>query len=137
MFGHSGRLLPHYLIPTSEIGNHRSTLYKHIAVTHAYIIFFTDVVDFLKDFSSELTNTFSEVTLENVFSTHNLEFEYMNNQYDMMMRDACLLCQHSKSNICKQLLFNKTATPPKTPKTPQCTTTTTLDHTLVQKIRIC
>ena len=52
----------------------------------------TDVETFLTELSSELTTTFSEATLENVFSTHNLEFEDMKNQYQRMMRDACLLC---------------------------------------------
>ena len=61
----------------------------------------TDVETFLTELSSELTTTFSEATLENVFSTHNWEFEDMKNQHQRMMRDACLLCQHSESSLCK------------------------------------
>ena len=77
------------------------SLIAETADAESYIIFFTDVVTFLKELSSELTKRFSEATLENVFLTHNLEFEDMNSRYEIMMRDACLLCQHSKSNICK------------------------------------
>lgn len=59
------------------------------------------------ELSSELTKMFSEVTLENVFSTHNLEFEDMKNQYERMIRDAQFLCQHSESSLCKWLLFTR------------------------------
>lgn len=60
-----------------------------------------DVEIFLTELSSKLIETFAEVTLGKVFSTQEIEFGEMQNQFERMMKDACLFCQRSELSICK------------------------------------